>query len=177
MHESPHPLASSKARYEGPGRVRFAPNAQKRLNPETGQPWRRGDARPDGLRFACYHKDRDCDEDGFFKEYWVGERGWAKLMAKCHRANQGRYLRGRSVILEAKKNGCVDCGYNAHPAALDFDHLPGTDKKFELALGHSRSVAAIKRELAKCECVCANCHRVRTFNRKPAKSEDIWSVA
>ena len=163
-------------RYEGPGRVRYAPNAQKRLNPETGQPWQRGDVRADGMRFACYHRDRDCDEEGFFKEYWVGESGWAKLMAKCTKANRGRYLRGRAVILEAKRGGCVDCGYNAHPAALEFDHLPGADKKFELALGHSRGVDAIRLELAKCECVCANCHRVRTTKRNNPGQVDVWAI-
>ena len=65
------------------------------------------------------------------------------------------------------ERGCADCGYNAHPAALDFDHLPGYEKASTIAVlvnryGYDRLVA----EIAKCEVVCANCHRVRTANRR-----------
>ena len=63
--------------------------------------------------------------------------------------------------------GCADCGYNAHPAALDFDHLPGTEKTLDVTqLVHGMaSRARILAEIAKCEVVCANCHRVRTHVR------------
>ena len=155
MHSKKHP--HDKARYRA--------DAKKRMRPDTGKPWRRGEMREDGMRFACYLKDRDADAEGYFKEYWVDEEGWAKYQAKLRRANQKRYKIGRALILEAKSSGCVDCGYNEHPAALDLDHRPGVDKKFELALGHNRSAAAIKAELAKCDVVCANCHRIRTFKR------------
>lgn len=64
--------------------------------------------------------------------------------------------------------GCADCGYNAHPAALDFDHLPGFSKTQIVSRMLQRTRTAILREIAKCECVCANCHRIRTFERKRA---------
>jgi hypothetical protein len=32
------------------------------------------------------------------------------------------------------------------------------------------SLAAIKKEIEKCEIVCANCHRIRTYNRLTKKS-------
>lgn len=31
------------------------------------------------------------------------------------------------------ESGCVDCGYDEHPRALDFDHL--RDKEFSISLG------------------------------------------
>lgn len=48
---------------------------------------------------------------------------------------------------------------------MDFDHLK--PKSFELAkaASHYRSLETIKKEIDKCEVVCANCHRIRTFNR------------
>ena len=64
--------------------------------------------------------------------------------------------------------GCVDCGYRAHAVALDFDHLPGFEKRKGVALLCHRGAkrAVLDAELAKCEIVCANCHRVRTQRRK-----------
>jgi hypothetical protein len=64
--------------------------------------------------------------------------------------------------------GCVDCGYKAHPAALDFDHVTG-DKRFAIGRGvTSNSMEAVMEEIDKCEVVCANCHRVRTETRRKA---------
>lgn len=62
---------------------------------------------------------------------------------------------------------CVDCG-ETDPTVLDFDHLPGAAKRFTIsrAVGAStRSWRAIAEEMAKCEVVCANCHRRRTASR------------
>jgi hypothetical protein len=69
----------------------------------------------------------------------------------------------QAVKLEA---GCADCGYNAHPAALDFDHLPGTVKCFNIGPdGPSHSWHDVLLEIAKCDVVCANCHRIRSATR------------
>lgn len=62
--------------------------------------------------------------------------------------------------------GCADCGYNAHPAALDFDHLPEFTKRVNISRMMGRTRASLLRELAKCECVCSNCHRIRTYERR-----------
>ena len=62
---------------------------------------------------------------------------------------------------------CVDCGGFFHPAAMTFDHLPGTIKRAEVSnLLHSGYRQVLLDEIAKCELVCANCHAVRTFNRE-----------
>ena len=57
--------------------------------------------------------------------------------------------------------GCVDCGYAAYAEALDFDHRPGEIKLFTIG---SQRLAwhRIEAEMAKCDVVCANCHRHRT---------------
>ncbi len=65
------------------------------------------------------------------------------------------------------EKGCADCGYKEHREALDFDHV--TEEK-NFALGghkaHCMGWDKIKYEISICEVVCANCHRVRTKNRK-----------
>jgi hypothetical protein len=45
---------------------------------------------------------------------------------------------------------------------MDFDHRPGELKSFGLGAASGRNREAIVAEIAKCDLVCANCHRVRT---------------
>jgi hypothetical protein len=55
---------------------------------------------------------------------------------------------------------------------MDFDHLPGTGKRRSIAhLLHYKSLDEVKAEIAKCELVCANCHRIRTFVTRGTKKE------
>ena len=59
---------------------------------------------------------------------------------------------------------CVDCG-ELDAVVLEFDHL--RDKSFDVAQSLPyRSWQSILDEIAKCEVVCANCHRRRTARRR-----------
>lgn len=72
------------------------------------------------------------------------------------------------------KKGCVDCGYNKHPEALDFDHLPQYEKKYGIS-SLARSNAApetLWAEIAKCEVRCTNCHRIKTYERRVAADKE-----
>ena len=67
--------------------------------------------------------------------------------------------------IKAQRGPCVDCGGTFHPYAMDFDHV-GDDKVKDVSdLIQCASWQAVLDEIAKCELVCANCHRVRTYNR------------
>lgn len=61
---------------------------------------------------------------------------------------------------------CVDCNTTFPPECMDFDHVVG-DKVAGIAYMISRSYPrdSIVAEMAKCELVCANCHRIRTRRR------------
>lgn len=68
--------------------------------------------------------------------------------------------RNRKVVQDYKySKGCERCGYNACVAALDLHHRNPRLKTFELSDGKDRSVSVILAELAKCDVLCANCHR------------------
>lgn len=74
--------------------------------------------------------------------------------------------RTRFLIEFFKVNPCVDCG-ERDPVILEFDHL--RDKSFAIGTALSgRNWDSILREIAKCEVVCANCHRRRTAQRRGA---------
>ena len=42
----------------------------KRLNPQTKKPFKRGDTREDGYRFICYRKNRVYKNTGYVAEEW-----------------------------------------------------------------------------------------------------------
>lgn len=72
----------------------------------------------------------------------------------------------RKFIDEVKDNPCTDCGNRFPPCVMDFDHLDPKQKKFGIASGSTYTVERLKEEIAKCELVCANCHRIRTHKRR-----------
>ena len=62
--------------------------------------------------------------------------------------------------------GCIDCGEKYPYYMLDLDHI--RDKKFGINKfkDSTNSLEKVKEEMLKCEVVCANCHRIRTQNRR-----------
>lgn len=62
------------------------------------------------------------------------------------------------------KHGCIDCGYNKHAVALDFDHTDGKT----INLSAVKSIAAAQREIERHAVVvrCANCHRIKSFETR-----------
>lgn len=66
-----------------------------------------------------------------------------------------RYLQTYKSLL-----ACERCGYHRNPAALDFHHRPGQKKTAPLSqMLKDHRWETILEELAKCELLCANCHR------------------
>jgi hypothetical protein len=73
----------------------------------------------------------------------------------------------QSMIANIKeKNGCTDCKVSYPYYILDFDHVTGIKVANIASMLDYHSVEDIFKEIEKCEIVCANCHRERTFNRK-----------
>lgn len=71
-----------------------------------------------------------------------------------------RRKRLKEMAVELKGGRCQVCGYQKFMGALDFHHIDGNIKSFDLsARGLTRSWERIKAEVAKCVLVCANCHR------------------
>lgn len=79
-------------------------------------------------------------------------------------------IRGKAIkalVDDLKTAPCRDCGGTFPPEAMDFDHLPGTDKLGEIGklVSGRYSWDLVKAEVAKCDLVCSNCHRVRSRTR------------
>lgn len=86
--------------------------------------------------------------------------------------NQLKRARMREWLIEQKNKPCADCRGSFPYFVMDFDHREGEDKKLIV----SRAICALSwrrmlEEIAKCDLVCANCHRVRTYKR------DTWETS
>jgi hypothetical protein len=80
--------------------------------------------------------------------------------------------RAHAAMLDAiKLRPCADCGSTFPPCAMDFDHRSPATKRTAVSRMIGRAgMASILAEVAKCDIVCANCHRERTFRRRVASS-------
>jgi hypothetical protein len=80
-------------------------------------------------------------------------------------ARRRRILDERVTFLveHFRENPCADCGED-DVLVLEFDHIE--DKEFPISKGlREKNWEALLAEMAKCEVVCANCHRRRTARR------------
>jgi len=68
--------------------------------------------------------------------------------------------RAKDLILEKKKAGCSNCGYNRYMGALEFHHLDPSTKSFSIGSNAAgKNLNEILEELSKCVLLCSNCHR------------------
>jgi transposase len=65
----------------------------------------------------------------------------------------------KRILVEEAGGRCALCGYDRHPAALQFHHLDRASKSFNLSLrGETRGIDQLRAEARKCVLLCANCH-------------------
>lgn len=71
-----------------------------------------------------------------------------------------------------EKMGCFDCGKKYPHYILEFDHIDGS-KKIDNVYRVFKKYGEDKAwtEARKCQVVCANCHKARTFIREERLGE------
>jgi hypothetical protein len=89
------------------------------------------------------------------------------------RIRANRRQRMKDHVRKQKDRPCADCKKRYPYYVMDFDHRPNEEKSFEigdrLATRVTSTYDALDAEIAKCDVVCANCHRIRTHQRQSAK--------
>ena len=102
-----------------------------------------------------------------------------KYHIEHYAANKEKYFRNKRIwkksayekINTLKSAPCTDCKNTFPPEAMDFDHIED-NKEYSIAkLVSSNSMTKALLEIAKCELVCANCHRIRTKKRYAGLTE------
>jgi hypothetical protein len=131
-----------------------------------------------GLSYPPYvmdfdHRDPTCKENEINHLLNKTTAPWARILGeiakcdvvcvRCHRMRTWRPPKvidsRRELILQLKDKPCADCGRSFHYCQMDFDHVRGVKVG---SVSQMKSCKAILAEVAKCEVVCANCHRERT---------------
>lgn len=87
-------------------------------------------------------------------------------------AHYERQKKRRNTITEhyrkIKEVPCTDCKQEFPGYVMEFDHL--RDKKFTIGANFwKKSKELVDAEIEKCDVVCANCHRIRTYKRRNEK--------
>ncbi len=105
----------------------------------------------------------------YHREYM---RYWYLRNRDVHRAYVAKNTRERRKLVkdylnQLKRAPCVDCGGRFPPFVMDFDHVRGAKVSILSKLSRGRAGwDKVLAEVAKCEIVCSNCHRVRTHRRR-----------
>jgi hypothetical protein len=93
-------------------------------------------------------------------------REWRKIhyQADRQRLAEQRWER-KGILAESIGGKCCDCEWApTHPkqwAAMDFHHREPSSKSFTIGGAKRRSMDALLAEAAKCDLLCARCHRIR----------------
>lgn len=101
------------------------------------------------------------------------------VCVRCHRkrtyhGNKNyqtrRYVQNRAAVdLIKELSPCLDCDQHFDACQMDFDHVRG-EKADTISQMLGGEEAEIVSEIAKCDLVCANCHRIRTYERPSEKA-------
>jgi hypothetical protein len=92
------------------------------------------------------------------RKYYERHRLRYRQRATARRKKLQRFLD------ELKNRPCVDCSQMFPPSVMDFDHRDPSGKAGVVSRMINRvKWAALLAEVKKCDLVCANCHRIRTY--------------
>jgi len=115
----------------------------------------------EGYSYGDIQKELGCSKGTISYHLGVGQKDKAGGRRRDGRNKIAKYIQ------EYKSNkSCADCKENYPYWILEFDHLSNKEFTISQFRSHRISLEKIKEEIQKCEVVCSNCHKNRTFSRK-----------
>ena len=112
-------------------------------------------------RSAGRRKRRCRDCEAAYQRGWYA-RNRPRLLERRRDVAEAWQRVNDQQIRDAKAVPCNDCGSRFPTEVMDFDHVRGR-KRFDIGSSRrNREPVQVAAEIAKCEVVCAVCHRVRT---------------
>lgn len=102
------------------------------------------------------------------EQAWYGRQHYRRHKDRYDESVRRQREKTKAMIRAVKDAPCADCGHRYPYYVMHFDHRPGEIKLFEISdMGRKGSYSwdTIRREMAKCDVVCSNCHAERTHQR------------
>lgn len=100
-----------------------------------------------------------------WREWYAEPANKERHLALVAARRRRRIQRNRALVSAAKDRPCEDCGGEFDTEVMDLDHITGEKLGEVSSMIYTAATSAVRREIAKCEVVCANCHRRRTRRR------------
>lgn len=116
---------------------------------------------PKGFKWCNQCLKSKIESDFYYNK---GKQKVDSVCKVCRKLN-GHELRKKfklACLAYKQTASCELCGYNKSYKALDFHHLDPNKKEFHMAEYSATRLELtdkVKKELDKCQVVCANCHR------------------
>jgi len=87
---------------------------------------------------------------------------------------RARRVSHRELLRDLRERACADCRQEFPYYVMQFDHRDPATKNYVVTQMVGRAGKdKILAEVAKCDVVCANCHRERTYQRRRASRIDL----
>jgi 5-methylcytosine-specific restriction endonuclease McrA len=99
-------------------------------------------------------------QNSYGREHYQANRSAYIAKARARNAEQSR-TNADFLIEYLRNHPCVDCG-ESDIVVLEFDHQRDKTLTISTLSREGYSLERLRQEIAKCEVVCANCHRRRT---------------
>lgn len=96
------------------------------------------------------------------------------MCANCHREVEHYneppvadkyHAKAKKLVDEAKNMPCMNCGISFPAYVMDLHHRDPATKLFVLNQYDAHGIPAVRAEIAKCDVLCACCHRTRHNQR------------
>lgn len=117
---------------------------------------------------TCVKCNEDKPESDFYgtkTKIAGGKKYSSSFCKKCDKKRTGERLQQlRKLFVEYKGGKCSICGYGRCIWALELHHRNPNEKEFIISRLRSFNEKT-KKELDKCDLLCANCHREIHFNQ------------
>jgi len=109
------------------------------------------------------HKDKN-QKNAYFRAYYRAHK--RVINGRVSEINKRRRHERYALVKETKEaSSCMDCGHKFPYFVMDFDHRDPTTKVTDVSIlvKNGTRWALVLEEIAKCDLVCVNCHRLRTY--------------
>lgn len=100
-------------------------------------------------------------------EWYLKNKESRRILRSSQWKNEQKIF--RETLQKYKNVPCADCGKKYPTHVMDFDHRNPLEKLKNIGNMKGYSMQTLINEINKCDVVCANCHRIRTYKHLDKK--------